>query len=69
MQSPRSYFPPEPAAEYLGLSGSGKSYLAKLRTHGGGPKFLRLSPRKIVYHKDDLDAWAASRQFRSTSEY
>ena len=57
--------PPE-AAAYLRCS---KSYLDKLRVYGGGPKFLRLSKRKILYRKSDLDRWAAERSFDSTSEY
>lgn len=57
--------PPE-AAAYLRCS---KSYLDKLRVYGGGPTFLRLSKRKILYRKPDLDLWAAKRSFGSTSEY
>ncbi len=46
-----------------------KSYLDKLRVYGGGPRFLRLGKRKILYRKPDLDLWAAGRSFGSTSEY
>jgi excisionase family DNA binding protein len=46
-----------------------KSYLDKLRVYGGGPPFLRIGKRKILYRKSDLDAWTASRRYNSTSEY
>lgn len=54
------------AATYTRLS---KSHLDKLRVSGGGPKFLRFGKRKILYAVSDLDAWAASRRYGSTSEY
>jgi len=54
------------AAEYLGISAS---TLAKLRVYGGGPAFLKLGRRTVVYEKADLDAWVATRKFNSTSEY
>jgi excisionase family DNA binding protein len=54
------------AATYLRVS---KSYLDKLRVYGGGPEFLRLGKRKILYAVADLDAWASSRRHASTSEY
>jgi excisionase family DNA binding protein len=57
---------PKEAAEHLRVS---KSYLDKLRVYGGGPKFLRLGKRKILYRKSDLDRWATERCFGSTSEY
>ncbi len=57
---------PAEAAAYLRCS---KSYLDKLRVYGGGPKFLRLGKRKILYRQSDLDLWIAARSFGSTSEY
>lgn len=54
------------SADYLNCS---KSYLDKLRVYGGGPTFVRLGKRKILYCKSDLDAWTASRRYTSTSEY
>ena len=42
------------AADHLRVS---ESYLDKLRVYGGGPTFVRLGPRKIVYRESDLDAW------------
>lgn len=57
---------PVEAAAHLRVS---KSYLDKLRCTGGGPAYLRLGVRKILYRKTDLDLWAAERCFRATSEY
>jgi excisionase family DNA binding protein len=54
------------AAKYLRVS---KSFLDKSRVCGGGPDFIRLGKRKILYRTCDLDAWACSRRHRSTSEY
>jgi hypothetical protein len=54
------------AASHLRVS---KSYLDKLRVYGGGPEFIRLGKRKILYRKFDLDLWSGQRRFGSTSEY
>jgi excisionase family DNA binding protein len=53
------------AARYLGLS---CSTLAKMRLNGSTPSFLKLG-RRVLYRREDLDAWLASRLRRSTSEY
>jgi excisionase family DNA binding protein len=60
------FLTPKEAAVYLRVS---KSYLDKLRCKGGGPVYLRLGARKILYRKTDLDLWTAERRFGSTSEY
>ncbi len=57
---------PKEAALYLRVS---KSYLDKLRVYGGGPRFLRLGKRKVLYRKSTLDTWLANQSFDSTSEY
>jgi predicted DNA-binding transcriptional regulator AlpA len=54
------------AASHLRVS---KSYLDKLRVYGGGPEFIRLGKRKILYRMSDLDLWAGQRRFGSTSAY
>jgi hypothetical protein len=54
------------AAKHIGTS---EGWLEKFRVRGGGPPYLRLSPRRIVYAVDELDAWARGRAFHSTSEY
>lgn len=53
------------AARYLSLS---PRTLEKLRVTGGGPPYIRLGRRAIVYDPTDLAAWAASRRRRSTSD-
>ena len=55
----------EKVADLLGLS---KSTLAKMRLSGDGPIYSKLG-RRVVYRPEDVDAWVASRRFRSTSEY
>jgi predicted DNA-binding transcriptional regulator AlpA len=54
------------AAARLGFAAS---TLEKMRVRGDGPPYLRLSPRRVVYDAEKLDAWARSREFSSTSEY
>jgi hypothetical protein len=46
-----------------------KSYLDKLRCYGGGPPYIRLGPRKILYRRGDGRGWAKARRFNSTAEY
>lgn len=57
-------FTTDEAAQYLRVSAS---YLNKLRTHGGGPKFAKLGAR-VVYDSGDLDAWINERKQASTSD-
>lgn len=52
------------AATYLKLS---ERYLEDLRRRGGGPQFLTFG-KAIRYRRADIDAWAASRAKRSTSD-
>lgn len=53
------------AAQRLGVC---RSFLDKRRVYGGGPRYLRLSTRKIAYRATALDAWLAERAQSSTSE-
>lgn len=46
-----------------------KSFLDKARVYGGGPRFIRLGGRKILYRKSALDAWMSERVYDSTSQY
>jgi len=52
------------AASYLGVS---ESYLNKTRVLGGGPAYFKLG-RKVVYDRENLDAWLASHRRQSTSQ-
>lgn len=60
------YLDTRAAAKRLGIAASS---MCKMRTYGGGPPFLRLSPRRVVYKTAALDAWACAQEFRSTSDY
>jgi len=52
------------AAEVLGLAAS---TLAKLRLSGNGPVYCKLG-RRVVYRREDLEAWLESRVARDTSD-
>lgn len=56
----------EEAARYLRLAAS---TLNKMRLTGGGPTFIKLGPRRVVYSMADLNRWLVARRRRSTSEY
>ncbi|MCO6387932.1 AlpA family transcriptional regulator [Aliihoeflea sp. 40Bstr573] len=56
----------EEAAAYCRQS---RSTFEKLRHFGGGPCFIRLSARAIIYRRTDLDAWLAAKARNSTSDY
>lgn len=53
------------AARYLGV---GASTLEHWRCQGGGPRFHRLSARRVVYDTAELDRFLASTLRASTSE-
>ncbi len=53
------------AAEYTGLA---ESTLNKLRVTGGGPQFLKIAARRVVYDTNDLDAWLLSKRRLSTAD-
>ncbi len=53
------------AADYLGLA---ESTLNKMRLTGAGPRYLKITARRVAYDTADLDAWLASKRRRSTSD-
>lgn len=53
-------------AERTGLS---HKTLEKMRLRGDGPPFLKPSARRVIYDRNEVDAWMRRRVFRSTSEY
>ncbi len=61
----KKILPPRAAGEYLGIS---PLTLANWRVLGKGPRFIRLSSRKIAYRLYDLEAWLTERVFSSTTE-
>jgi hypothetical protein len=60
----RRLFDPEETSAYLRIA---KQTLAKWRSAGGGPRFVRIGGR-IFYDVADLDAFIAARKFQSTAE-
>ena len=48
---------PNMAANYTGYS---RQTMAQWRYLGKGPKYLKPTPRTIIYRKSDLDAWLAA---------
>ena len=52
------------AAAYMGLS---SRTLEKLRVAGGGPEYFKPN-RRVIYDRDALDTWLASKCRRSTSD-
>lgn len=51
----REYLTPEQVCDLV--PGTNKSYWAQLRFLGTGPKYLKPSPKKVVYIKDDVIEW------------
>lgn len=56
-------------AEIARLSGLSTQFFEILRSRGLGPRFIRLSPRRVRYLRKDFVAWLEERAHRSTSEY
>jgi hypothetical protein len=57
------------AADHLRLS---PRTLEDMRLTGNGPRFFKLGPgkrSKVVYRREDLEAWVGQYGFNSTSEY
>ena len=54
----------EDAAQYLGLA---TQTLAKMRWSGESPPFFKVG-RRVLYEREELDAWLAQRKRRSTSD-
>lgn len=52
------------AAAHCGLA---PATMATLRCRGGGPPYFKIG-RRVVYARDDLDAWLAARRVRSTAD-
>jgi excisionase family DNA binding protein len=55
---------PAEAASYVGLK---TATLAKLRCLGGSPPYFKLG-RRVLYSRDDLDAWRDQRRVRHSAE-
>ena len=64
MKHDSNYLSTRKAAAFLGLS---PRTLDRYRVSGAGPAFHRFGIR-ILYRRDDLEAWASARRVASTSE-
>lgn len=53
-------------AQWLGVS---PAWLEIARSRGYGPKFVRLSPRRVRYSRRAVLAWLDERTHRATREY
>jgi len=51
------------------LLGVSPGWLEIGRSRGWGPPFLKLSPRRVRYHRGTVKAWLQERAYRSTAEY
>lgn len=49
------------------IPGMTKSNLAQLRFKGGGPKFLKPTPRTVVYRERDVIDWLEGSERTSTA--
>jgi predicted DNA-binding transcriptional regulator AlpA len=64
---------PQPAA-YIDEDGLAERYLISPRTaqrwrcDGGGPPFVRLGRRRIVYRIADVETWLAERTYRHRAD-
>lgn len=50
------------------VPGMTKSNLAQLRFTGKGPKFLKPTPRTVVYRESDVIEWLEASERTSTAE-
>ena len=63
-QAPILWTPDETATQ-IGLT---KRFLEARRCRGGGPKFCRISSRRVMYRPEDVRAWVADHVRTSTSD-
>lgn len=59
------YLLPKEAAAVVRLSAR---TLERLRLSGTGPRFVKAG-RRVLYRRADIDAWAETHTFASTSEF
>ena len=50
------------------LPGMTENHLAQLRFHGTGPRFVKISPRKVAYSESAIEQFMADREQSSTRE-
>jgi hypothetical protein len=61
-------------SEYINEEGLAERYLVpprtaqRWRTTGGGPPFIRLGKRRVLYRVADVEAWLAARTYASRAD-
>jgi predicted DNA-binding transcriptional regulator AlpA len=55
---PKILYSTEEAAELIGLS---PKYMRKLRSIGGGPRFVKISPKRCMYTIEEIEAWISEK--------
>ena len=62
---------PAEAAVYMTKLGdkTTEARLAMMRYRGNGPRFVRPTPGRVLYFRNDIDEWYAKRSYQSTREY
>ncbi len=56
---------PEEVMQRLGVT---RNTLQSWRTRGGGPPYIKLGHRTVVYPLQELQAWEDKRKFNNTAE-
>ncbi|WP_306589570.1 AlpA family transcriptional regulator [Geothrix sp. 21YS21S-4] len=59
------YLTTQQAATFIGCS---RHTLEVLRIKGGGPEFMKVGPRRVVYLQRDLEAWVEAGRRKSTAD-
>lgn len=62
----QNYLTPDDVAALI--PGVSRELLAKLRYLGTGPKFLKPTPRTVLYREADVIAWVESSERTSTAD-
>lgn len=60
------YLTPDQVCELV--PGMTRSNLAQMRFTGKGPRFMKPSPRVVVYRRSDIIAWLEASERTSTAE-
>lgn len=50
------------------IPGMTKTALAQLRYSGGGPAYLKPTPKKVIYRESDVRAWLDANVFTRTDQ-
>ena len=62
------YYTPDEVVDQRLIPGTTKASLAQMRYQGTGPRYVRISPRRIAYSESALAEFMASSEQASTRE-